>query len=116
VDIVYSDVLNFRARNQFEEIKWMPKVSGKGHQIAKVLLNSNIMVVNAPLIRRKAIDDIGYFDEELRAVEDWHYWIRGALLGKYFYYFESANASALVRNGHLSMMQITIRWVMQYIR
>ncbi|NJL93387.1 MAG: glycosyltransferase [Anaerolineae bacterium] len=39
-----------------------------------------------PLIRREAVEAIGFFDERLRAVEDWQYWVRLAAGGFPFGY------------------------------
>ncbi len=56
------------------------------------------MVVNAPLIRRRVIDEIGAFDETLKGPEDWDYWIRCAAAGKRFQYLSMEGTLALVRS------------------
>jgi glycosyltransferase involved in cell wall biosynthesis len=39
----------------------------------------------SPLMRSKLIERVGEFDEQLRASEDWDYWIRCAQAGKFAY-------------------------------
>lgn len=39
----------------------------------------------APLLRREMIEATGPFDEELKAAEDWDYWIRCAAVGQFAY-------------------------------
>jgi glycosyltransferase involved in cell wall biosynthesis len=48
-------------------------------QILLSLLSANIMPVNAPLISKKLIDRIGFFDTKMRSLEDWDFWMRAAI-------------------------------------
>jgi glycosyltransferase involved in cell wall biosynthesis len=65
VDIIYGDVRYFDIDNPTRRSKsldlkdqaWMPNVSGKDEVILKPLLINNIMVISAPLIRRKVYQD-----------------------------------------------------------
>jgi len=105
VDIVYGDARYFRTerpgerRNSMSDIDlpWMPKVSGSGKEIQEALLRMNIMVVSAPLLRRRIIDRVGLFDEELPLLEDWDYWIRCAVRGGRFQYLDEDGALSLIR-------------------
>jgi glycosyltransferase involved in cell wall biosynthesis len=74
-----------------------PNISASGERLLSHLVRRNIMVVDSPLIRRTAIDEVGLFDTGLRGHEDWEYWIRLALAGKTFHYVESRDSRALVR-------------------
>jgi glycosyltransferase involved in cell wall biosynthesis len=113
IDIVYSSVRYFTTENptlrlyDMKTIKakstWMPCVSGTGIDILKHLVKGNIMVVNSPIFRRKIIDLIGYFDVDLRALEDWDYWVRCALQNINFKYVNGTETSALVRSHLISM-------------
>ena len=76
---------------------WMPEISGQGKEILLALLRNNIMVVNAPLIRREIIDRVGLFDVDLTPVEDWEYLIRCAAHGAIFGFNDIEGARALVR-------------------
>jgi glycosyltransferase involved in cell wall biosynthesis len=40
------------------------------------LNNWNIMVVSAPLFKRTILKTVGFFDENLKSLEDWDFWIR----------------------------------------
>ena len=48
------------------------------------LVDDNIMVIEAPLIRRSLIEEVGGFDPRIRRMEDWEFWLRCALAGAYF--------------------------------
>jgi glycosyltransferase involved in cell wall biosynthesis len=50
----------------------------RGGDILEPLFLNNFIVASTPLIRRRALDDVGYFDEspEVAPVEDWDLWLR----------------------------------------
>ena len=105
VDIVYSNVRFFRSddpRRQFNNIagtnqRWMPETSGQGEALVKPLLAKNIMVMNAPLIRKSVLDRVGLFNEQLQEVEDWEFWFRCAVADCLFQYDPRPGTRALVR-------------------
>jgi glycosyltransferase involved in cell wall biosynthesis len=111
VGIAYGDVRYFdsvtreRRRGLFSDEAWMPATSGSGDSVLRALLRGNIMVVNSPLLRRAVVDKVGWFDESLRSLEDWDYWIRCALARTSFQYVDGAGALALVRVHQRSMSQ-----------
>lgn len=85
---------------------WMPCISGSGYNLVKTVVTDNIMVVHAPLVRKKLIEKTGYFDERLKAREDHEYWIRAAIQGHTFSYSDEPETLALTRI-HLASMQGT---------
>ena len=105
VDIVYGGVRYFTAAGIDESLHsvdddnlpWMPGISGQGPELIAVLLRKNNMVINAALVRRRVIDEIGPFDKRLPPAEDWDYWLRCATAGKRFQYDDVEGARALVR-------------------
>ncbi len=105
VDIVYGGVRYFTAAGVDESLHsvdednlpWMPEISGQGREMIAVLLRKNTMVINAALVRRAVIDEVGSFDERLPPAEDWDYWLRCAVAGKTFQYEDVEGARALVR-------------------
>lgn len=111
VGIVYGDVRYFdsvageRRRGLFNDEAWMPEVSGSGDSVLRALLRANIMVVNSALVRRAVVDEVGWFDETLRSLEDWDYWIRCAIAGTTFQFLDDAGVFALVRVHRRSMSQ-----------
>jgi len=128
VDITYSGVRYFTSDNLSERLlsrqysswedagAWMPEISGEGKSILPSLLRNNIMVVNSPLIRRRAVDEVGLFDVGLTPVEDWDYWIRCAAKGLTFRFDDFEEARALVRAHQMSaslnqprMLRATLR-------
>lgn len=105
-DIVYSEVRYFSSeqktlrRFSMSEIDkpWMPKVDSSNQQLLmSTLIELNICVVNAPLIRKSVFDRIGLFNTELIAVEDWEFWCRCAFQNVNFRYDNSLGSQALVR-------------------
>lgn len=114
VDIVYSGVRYFSTGNESERLisrrysvwddgqPWMPEISGQGSSLLSKLLCNNIMVVNAPLVRRRVIEAVGEFKVNLTPVEDWDYWMRCAVLGMVFQYEDAESMRALVRAHALS--------------
>jgi glycosyltransferase involved in cell wall biosynthesis len=61
-----------------------PVVSGSGEPVVSALVNDNIMVIEAPLVRRSLLERIGGFDARFRRMEDWDLWLRCALAGAFF--------------------------------
>lgn len=113
VDIVYSGVRYFDSAGAGLGVsrqysvwddggQWMPEVSGRGRVLMERLLRNNIMVVNAPLVRRRVIEAVGEFDADLTPVEDWDYWTRCAAAGLLFKYEDAEGVRALVRSHELS--------------
>jgi len=105
VDIIYGDVRYFDSDNPTRRSKsfdlkdqaWMPNVSGKDEVILKPLLINNIMVISAPLIRRKVFANVGEFNDKLKGCEDWDLWIRCALAGYFFYFDNSEDQFTFIR-------------------
>jgi glycosyltransferase involved in cell wall biosynthesis len=52
--------------------------------IRERLFVGSIAPVHACLVRRRAAEHVGFFDENLTSCEDWDYWLRLALLGHVF--------------------------------
>ena len=105
VDIVYGGVRYFTASGVDENrhsvdddnLPWMPQTSGQGREMIAGLLCQNNLVINAALVRRSVIDDVGTFDARLPPAEDWDYWLRCAVAGKRFQYEDIDGTRALVR-------------------
>ena len=104
-DLVYGDTRYFRTESASEFLygmfgetePWMPKLSGVGSELVFALVRMNIMAINAALVRRETIEEVGGFDPALTPVEDWDYWLRCALYGKRFEYRDFEGTLALVR-------------------
>jgi GT2 family glycosyltransferase len=117
LDIVYGSVRYFRTEAMEERrysltddnTPWMPEISGNGKDVLLALVRHNIMAVNAALIRRTIVDDVGVFDTTLPVLEDWDYWIRCAARGKRFQYVSPEGALALVRSHPSSLSTNTRR-------
>ena len=106
VDLVYGSARYFsteapeerRYAISGEDKQWMPAISGTGKEMLKQMVSRNIIVIEAPLLRRSVVDTVGYFDTSLPAIEDWDYFIRCAAMGKQFRYLDEEGTLALVRS------------------
>jgi glycosyltransferase involved in cell wall biosynthesis len=104
-DLVYGDMRYFRhgfpaslSRSaDMQDIAWVHGVQGQGKELVNSLVEGNMMVSNAPLLRAELLRRVGPFAEELRWVEDWQYWVRCAIAGASFHYDPTPAAWALVR-------------------
>jgi GT2 family glycosyltransferase len=94
VDIVYGDARYFLdgemptgtipGPDRWIEMPPLGGVSGAAELVLPALLRDNIMVVQAPLIRRSVLDRVGGFATRRRRMEDWDCWLRCALAGATF--------------------------------
>lgn len=110
--IVYGEVRYFTGENpaarfltlDCTDSPWMKGSSSINHAALTMdLLAGNIFAVNAPLIKASVFKQIGYFDTDLRSVEDWDYWCRCAFAGVFFEFDPSPESFALVRTHPGSM-------------
>lgn len=110
VDVVYADAVYFDAEDPAsrqhglrDNVDWMPRLSGDGDELLAQLVERNIMVVNAPVVRRSALEAVGGFARDLSALEDWDLWLRLAVDGGRFVHREAPGTRALVRAHDRSM-------------
>jgi glycosyltransferase involved in cell wall biosynthesis len=73
------------------------RVLGEGTPILAALVEGNVGVVHAALVRSSVFQSVGLFDEILRAHEDWDFWFRCARKGHRFAYLSVEGDRALVR-------------------
>jgi glycosyltransferase involved in cell wall biosynthesis len=103
IDIVYGSVRFFETTSMEEPSphgdgdSGSNQLSGSGDAILRSLIQYNLMVVNAPLIRSSVAKSVGDFDGDVKGIEDWDYWIRCAAKGYHFQYCYSDQTDALVR-------------------
>lgn len=104
IDIVYGSVRFFETASMEEPSPYngsddtmSNQLSGSGDAILRSLIQYNLMVVNAPLIRSSVAKAVGDFDGDVKGIEDWDYWIRCAAKGSHFQYCHSDQTDALVR-------------------
>lgn len=110
-DVVYSDARYFPAEQPEkrlysfwgEERPWVKCVWEEEGTFISKLLKRNVMPVNAPLLRKAVIENIGLFDISLRGNEDWDYWCRCATQGVRFHFLAAARTLALIRVHPTSM-------------
>ncbi|MEJ7663693.1 MAG: glycosyltransferase [Hymenobacter sp.] len=105
IDLTYGDVRYFRHENSeilsrsfnMNDEKWMVEVEGYGPKLLNALVAGNIMVMNAPLLRRSLLLKVGPFCEHIRYMEDWEFWVRCGMAGAFFHYENSPLIRVLVR-------------------
>jgi glycosyltransferase involved in cell wall biosynthesis len=105
--IIYSDVRYFSDTNPDERSlgpytlvegrPWTPMLWEAPGTILEKLIHRNLLAVNSALMRRDAVAAVGPWNESLRAVEDWEYWIRCAAAGIRFNYQDWPGTLSLVR-------------------
>jgi glycosyltransferase involved in cell wall biosynthesis len=105
-DIVYGDVRFYdngfpsRLRSSLHGDKpddWLPRISGKGRAVFRLLRSYNFLVTPSPLIRRRVIEVTGGFDERMAALEDWDFWQRCALSDFYFHFHTAQDDLPTIR-------------------
>ncbi len=89
----------------------VPPVYFVEENLLTALIRSNNIIINVALVRKKVFDDTGNFDEALLSVEDWHFWVRCALLRKKFATHHEPLTCALVRWHGQSLSKNKIRMI-----
>ena len=105
LDLVYGDARYFddgvpdllRATLGVADRARLRGVSGRGETLVTSLLRGNVMVVEAPLVRRRLLEAVGGFDEGQRYVEDWELWLRCAQAGASFRFDAGEAGRSFVR-------------------
>ncbi|MBI5197422.1 MAG: glycosyltransferase [Nitrospirae bacterium] len=113
IDVSYSSGKYFKGTNKevfystrfLKNKEWIPRLSASGYAFLKHCISKNIMPVNSPLFRGRAINQLCGFDECLQAAEDWDFLLRAALQGLYFEYLDDDSALALIRVHKTSVSQ-----------
>lgn len=82
VDVVFSDYYLFK--DETKETLINPPIQKRNEDIKTKMLRGNFIVVNSPLSRKKSIDKVGGFDENLTSTEDWDLWLRMLISGMIF--------------------------------
>jgi glycosyltransferase involved in cell wall biosynthesis len=105
LDLVYGDAVYFDDEHP-ERLRGtlgaadrvaLQGLSGRGQALVASLLRGNVMVVEAPLVRRRLLEAVGGFDEAQRYVEDWDLWLRGARSGASFQFDPGEAGRSFVR-------------------
>jgi glycosyltransferase involved in cell wall biosynthesis len=88
----------FRARlNPDDDPNWIADALSPGKVHLASWIKHNRIPVCSPIIRRALLDDIGCFNTDLIAYEDWEFWLRALLRGHRFTYAPHDNAACLIR-------------------
>lgn len=119
IDLVYGNAMYFedgnpsalRRRMKFNEIEvdWISKGWIDSRPMLNKILERNIFPVCAPLVRSEILHRIGLFNESLRALEDWEYWLRLALQEGKFSYLNAMKTDSLIRMHQSNMTRDSLR-------
>ncbi|WP_070885149.1 glycosyltransferase family 2 protein [Pseudomonas argentinensis] len=79
------------------EQEWAVAIDGRHDVALPVFLRGNNMAIHAAMVRKSMIDRVGDFDTEMRALEDWDYWLRCILRGAHLAFLDNPQVLALTR-------------------
>lgn len=105
VGLIYTDFCYF-SENELHQSVRPERRSQSGDMFVDLLGGSTLIVVHAPLTRRKWIDQAGGFDESLTALEDWDLWLRLSYTGCPFFYIDQPLALYRMTQGSMSSDQL----------
>lgn len=115
IDIVFGNAWYFidgnpahRVRNGYaprwrRDENWIERRARSPASMIEKLLRRPQFPVCSALVRRSFADRAGAFNESMRRLEDWEYWVRCAALGGRFSYLDAAGSDALIRMHSASM-------------
>lgn len=111
-DIVYGnamffekdDLSNLYYSKKKEAQSSFKQFTGNGKALIKLLIEDNMTVVSAPLIKKEVFVRVGDFDLSYKSYEDWHFWLRCALADCHFVFCAEPLVCTYIRFGHESMM------------
>lgn len=119
IDIVYNSAIYFTDMEPMI-LRRTHVTNGPDHDFVKEiwdapgaveekLVESNILPVCAPLLRIETLKGVGFFNEDLRSLEDWEFWLRCALAGYVFQFAPLPKTMAYIRVHPASMSKNTER-------
>ncbi|NMC25395.1 MAG: glycosyltransferase, partial [Serratia sp.] len=85
IDVVFCDFSYFCEDTPGKVLPHEPLIQ-LGKDPVQALLRGNIMAVHTALLRRKVLEVVGGFCEDLSAVEDWDLWLKMSFCGISFLY------------------------------
>ena len=85
-----------RSKSALKPVATVP-LDGAGEKVVSKLLEDNIFVISAPLLRASLLKSLGGFQEGMQHLEDWEFWLRCALGGAYFRYLDAPDTKTLIR-------------------
>lgn len=119
IDIVYGnahyfydnaiDEQNFYPFMPPSNRDWLKEGWEDPRPILEKFVESNLMPICAPLLRRRVITRAGLFDESITVLEDWEYWIRCLATGSTLHYYPMDGSDSFIRVHSRSASQDRIR-------
>jgi glycosyltransferase involved in cell wall biosynthesis len=90
-DLTYSETLIIDGRGlptgqRFTDLFPLPRIASG--MLFQELIRRNFINIQSVLLRRECMREAGPFDEQIRWVEDWLYWIRLSRRHRFLYYSE----------------------------
>lgn len=119
IDIVFGDARYFTTETHslreygFPEHQltapWISNLAQKKGDLLGKLIDQCLFAVNCPLIKRSVFESVGLWNESLRGLEDWEFWIRCAAADKKMIFFNPSDSLALIRMHSTSMSRNSIK-------
>jgi len=107
IDIAYGDVRYFSNEEPSARAlgphatgtgqPWVPELWAAPGRFVDKIAARNLLAVHCALLRRRVWTRVGDWDESLRGMEDWEYWVRCAAAGVRFQLVMGDETLALVR-------------------
>lgn len=104
-DIVFGDTLYFEddiSKTTSFDMPCFSQTLQVGYELILNMISKNIFVIQNPIIRKSALDRIGYFADGIKYLEDWDFWFRCAISNLTFFYLEDNTEFSFVRRHALS--------------
>jgi len=119
IDVVFSDARYFTTEDpQLREhgfiehqmkCSWIAALWEKPGSCFEKLLSQCIFAVNCPLVKRSVFESVGFWNENLEALEDWEFWLRCSNSNIKFFFNNTADTLALIRMHSVSMSRDSTR-------
>lgn len=113
IDVIFGDARYFSTENPelrsygpyaIDKTKaWIPELWHAQGTLLEKLLIRNLFPVNCPLVRNTVFKQVGNWNEDLEALEDWEFWFRCAAANIKIEFLNTPNTLALIRMHSASM-------------
>lgn len=107
IDVVYTSAYYFSESPHYGVTRgpyaanpdhdWILEAWSEPRPLIEKFADRNLFPVCSPIVRKRAFDCVGFFDESLHALEDWDYWVRAVLAGVRFQYVDADGDEAFIR-------------------
>ena len=114
IEIVYGNAKYYddsghegyrRSPNPGDQVDWISDMWKRPEPILNKLLKHNLFPICCPLIRMRALEAVGNFNQSLQLYEDWELWVRCAVKNVSIHYLDDIDTECMIRTHALSATQ-----------